>query len=88
MLKLDRELAAIFGIKGPYQRYLKYIQAASQGLSVANYGLDEIELYRAVESGDIEIFAEVVKAKIKVVKSKAIAVNDEPDYAAIVCGVG
>lgn len=88
LLKLDRELAAIFGIKGPYQRYLKYIQAASQGLSVANYGLDEIELYRAVESGDIEIFAEVVKAKIKVVKSKAIAVNDEPDYAAIVCGVG
>jgi len=89
-LKLDRELAAIFGIKGPGQRYVGYIQATSQGLSVAHYGLDEIELYRAVESGDIEIFAEVVKAKIKVVrsKSKAIAVNDEPDYAAIVCGVG
>jgi len=91
LLKLDRELAAIFGVKGPYQRYLGYIQATSQGLSVGYYRLDEVELYKAVESGDIEIFAEVVNARIEVVKSKgkAIAVNNnKPDFAAIVSGVG
>ena len=90
LLKLDRELAAIFGVKGPYQRYLKFIQATSQGLSVAHYGLDEIALYEAVESGDMDALAEVVQSKCKCGKcneSKAIAVN-EPDYAAIVCGVG
>jgi len=83
LLKTSRELALIFGIEGPYQRYLKYTQAVKQGFSVGHYGLDEIELYKAVESGELNAFAEVIKSKIE-----AIAGNAEPDYAALVGGAG
>jgi HK97 family phage prohead protease len=83
LLKTDRELALVFEIEGPYRRYLKYTQAMRQGIDVGHYGLDEIELYKAVESGDIDVFIEVVKSKIM-----AIAGNAEPDYAAIVSGAG